>query len=49
MQIITEFEILWCYFDLYYYVMRFMEVKTIKCDDELVVFDDLGSSSSSSI
>ena len=44
---IIEFDILWCYFDHYYYVMRFIEVKAVKCDDELVVLDDLGSSSSS--
>ena len=45
---IIEFGILWCYFDLNWYMMKLMEVRAVKCDDEMVVFDDLGSSSSSS-
>ena len=27
--------------------MKLMEARVVKCDDEMVVFDDLGSSSSS--
>ena len=44
---IIEFGLLWCYFDLIRYMMKLMEVRVVKCDDEMVVFDDLWSSSSS--